>query len=498
MRKYFLEIAVVICGFAVMVFEIVGSRIFAPYLGTSLYVWTSIIGVVLASLSVGYWWGGKLADRGATPRTLALIISLAGGMMLLVAIFKFSFLVILGSSDLDLRLAAPLGALGIFGPVSTLLGMVSPYAVRLKITSLDVSGRLVGNLYALSTLGSIVGTFLAGFVLVVYLGTTKILFLLAALLFVASFVVVASGNRLVRGLLLVFALTFVAAPVPFRSLFAAQGIVADVDTQYNRFLILESHDTATKRPTINLVSSREATQAGMFLDNDDDLVYPYSKYYRLGDFFNPGIKNALMIGGGAYSYPKDFLAKHPNAHLDVVEIDPGVTALAKEYFNLKDSPHLNIYHEDGRAFLNRTDTKYDVIYGDAFHSYFDIPFQLTTLEAVQKISDTLNDNGVYIVNINASLGGPGATFLQAEIATLQKVFPQVYVLPVTSETDSSLLQNIMLVALKTQAVPEWSAATGETREFLARRQPVVIPPGTVVLTDNYAPIEQYLLPLVKK
>jgi hypothetical protein len=86
----------------------------------------------------------------------------------------------------------------------------------------------------------------------------------------------------------------------------------------------------------------------MFLDVDSDLVYPYSKYYRLADFFNPHIKNALMIGGGAYSYPKDFLKKHPEARLDVVEIDPGVTALAQQYFNLKPSAQLHIYHEDGR------------------------------------------------------------------------------------------------------------------------------------------------------
>jgi predicted membrane-bound spermidine synthase len=210
MKKYSLESAVIVCGFVVMVFEIIGSRIFAPYLGTSLYVWTSSIGVILASLSLGYWWGGRLADKRASAKGLASIIVLAALSMLLVAWFKFPFLILLSSLHFDLRISALVGAVGIFGPVSTLLGMVSPYAVRLKIQSLDASGRLVGNLYAISTLGSILGTFLAGYVLVAYLGTTKILLLLAIFLIVASFTVYVGSWRAFRGSALVVALIFLA------------------------------------------------------------------------------------------------------------------------------------------------------------------------------------------------------------------------------------------------------------------------------------------------
>ncbi len=482
-----------------MVFELVGSRVFAPYLGTSLYIWTSIIGVILGSLSLGYWWGGRLADRQATARSLALIMALAGALMLLVAAIKFPVLVLFGSSALDLRLAALLAAGIIFAPVSIVLGMVSPYAVRLKIESVAASGRLVGRLYALSTVGSITGTFAAGYFLIAYLGTTKILLLLALLLFVASFLVFSAQYRGSRIGLAAVAAIFLVVPNIFQGTLATSGIRVDVDTHYNRFLLIESVDAATNRPTLNMVSSREATQAGMFLDDDNDLVYPYSKYYRLADFFNPEIKSALMIGGGAYSYPKDFLAKHPDAMLDVVEIDPGVTELAREYFNLQPDSRLSIYHEDGRVFLNRLgEKKYDAIYGDAFHSYFDVPFQLTTIEAVQKIADHLTDDGVYIVNINASLGGPGASFLKRKVATLQAVFPQVYQLPVDTATDQEQLQNIMLVALKSHQAPDWTAATGEAASFLAGVEKNPLASTSPVLTDDYAPIENFISSLVKK
>ncbi len=482
-----------------MVFELVGSRIFAPYLGTSLYVWTSIIGVILGSLSLGYWWGGRLADRTATVRFFSLLIALAALFLLIITVFKFAILVTMSSSMVDLRLRALIAAVLIFSPTSVVLGMISPYAVRLKIQTLEATGRVVGSLYALSTLGSIAGTFIAGFFLIAFVGTTNILLILALLLFCTSLFVFWGGLKKIRvaGMLAVILGLVMTNLLP--GLLGQNAIAADVDTQYNRFLIIESVDTATNRPTLNLVSSHEATQAGMFMDNDDDLVYPYSKYYRLADFFNPNIKHALMIGGGAYSYPKDFLKKHPEAKLDVVEIDPGVTVLAEKYFNLKPDPHLTIYHQDGRAFLNQLGaTKYDAIYGDAFHSFFDVPFQLTTVEAAQKIADHLTDTGVYIVNINAALGGKGNAFLAAETATLEKVFPQVYRLPVASTTDQELLQNIMLVALKSTVVPDWSSATGTTAEMLDRRHSAPLAKTMPVLTDDYAPIENYILPLVKK
>ncbi len=499
MRKYFLEVAVFVCGFSVMVFELVGSRIFAPYLGTSLYVWTSIIGVILGSLSLGYWWGGRLADRGATARFFSMLIALAALFLLIVVVFKFAILVTMSVSTIDLRLRALLSAVLIFSPTSVALGMISPYAVRLKVQTLAAAGQVVGNLYALSTLGSITGTFIAGFFLIAYVGTTNILLILALILFCTSLFVFWGDFKKIRiaGTALVI-LSLVASNL-LQGYVGQNAIVADVDTNYNRFQVVESIDAATNRPTLNLVSSREATQAGMFMDNDDDLVYPYSKFYRLGDFFNPNIKQALMIGGGAYSYPKDFLKKHQNAHLDVVEIDPGVTFLAEQYFNLKPSANLTIYHQDGRAFLNQLGAaRYDAIYGDAFHSYFDVPFQLTTVEAVQKIASHLTDTGVYIVNINSALGGERSKFLLAETATLEKVFPQVYRLPVTSTTDQDLLQNIMLVALKSSAVPDWSSATGTVAAMLGHLQTKPLAKTMPILTDDYAPIENYILPLVKK
>ena len=137
-----------------------------------------------------------------------------------------------------------------------------------------------------------------------------------------------------------------------------------------------------------------------------------------------------MLGGAGYSFPKDYLTKYPNATLDVVEIDPGVTALAKKYFALEDHPNLTIYHEDARVFLNQNTKKYDAILGDAFSSWYLVPYQLTTEEAIRRQYDSLSLSGAVILNIVSSIEGEMGEFLRAEYKTYKKVFPQVYLLPV--------------------------------------------------------------------
>ena len=186
MKKYLLEIAVFLCGAVVMVYEIAGSRVVAPHFGTSIYVWTSLIGVILASLSLGYWLGGKIADKNPSFRNLSQIILISAIIIALTTLVKENILGFLSINFNGMIMRTLLAAIFLFSPASILLGMVSPYAVRLKLKSVQTSGATVGNLYAISTLGSILGTFLAGFILIPLIGTTNILYLIAAILVIVS------------------------------------------------------------------------------------------------------------------------------------------------------------------------------------------------------------------------------------------------------------------------------------------------------------------------
>ncbi len=492
MQRYILGLTVFISGFVVMVLELVGARLLAPYLGTSLYVWTSLIGVILGSLSLGYYLGGKYADQKASLERLSAIILCAGIAIGVIALYQTSILSLFSTLPVDLRLRAVLVSLILFFVPNICLGMVTPYAVRLQLTALASTGTTVGNLGALSTIGSIAGTFACGFWLLSWFGHTRILFILMATLVGLSLFLIGSKKVLKIGLI---SAALVAAVLS--SFITSSTVIADVDTPYNRLLVIDRPDPSTGRPTRGLTSSVGSLQSAMFLDGDSDLVFDYSKFYRLAGFFNTDIKKALLIGGGAYSYPKDFLRHHPGATVDVVEIDPAVTDLAQRYFDLPSDPRLTISHQDARVFLNEAETKYDVIFGDSFKSYYDVPYDLTTVEAVQSISDHLTGNGVYLVNIISSLGGEKSLFFQAEYATFKRVFPQVLIFPVQSTSNLNQIQNIMLVGLKNPSVPDLKSSNNEWQRYLNNyltlEPHITVPP----LTDNYAPVENYVAELVR-
>ena len=470
-----------------MIVELDGSRIIAPYFGTSLYVWTSIIGVILGSLSLGYWWGGKLADKKPELKSLSKILFIAGLSIGALAILKDPLLANLQDSIKDIRYGSVVSSILFFALPSIMLGMVSPYAAKLKIKALTNSGSTVGNLYAISTVGSIIGTFLAGFYLIPAMGNTRILILVSAILIVIS--IYAYVGALVKKLAIMALLFLFAGLSIFSDDLNVKAGYLDIDSQYNRILVSPAKDSATGRPIRTLYTDPFGIQSAMFTDADNDLVFKYAKYFRLATHFNPEIKKALMLGGGAYTFAHDFLEKNPSATIDVVEIDPAFTKVAQDYFNLKDDPRMKIIHEDGRIFLNQNEEKYDVIYIDTFKSLTP-PFQLTTKEAVQKTYDRLNDGGVVMINLVSSINGGKSEFLKALNSTYLTVFPQVYVLPIISaKTDVS--QNIIMVAIKSEQKPIFTSNDAKENNYLSHVYEGKIGEGKI-LTDDYAPVENLM------
>lgn len=473
-----------------MILEIVGSRILAPFLGTSIVVWTSLIGIILGSLSLGYWLGGRLADKGPSYKIFSLFIFISALSLVFIVLFNSTILTFIQEYIAGIYIKTVIASLYLFSLPSVLLGMVSPYAVRLKIKDIANSGQTVGNLYAISTIGSIVGTFAAGFCLIPFFGSRRIFIFLSIVLILTTFLAYSKEFKKTR-IIFIFLLSFLLIPA---SLNRQPGLV-DIDTQYNRVLIYKSVDKLTQKPVLNLVTGPYSRQSTKFLDSDD-LVFAYTKYYRLARHFKPDLNYSLMIGGAAYSYPKDYLEKYPLAKLDVVEIDAKMTELAKKYFNLQDNPRLTIFHEDGRTFLNKTKTKYDVIYIDAFSTPLTIPYQLTTKEAVGKIYNALVDDGVALVNIISALEGEKGKFLRAELATYKTFFPQVYLFLVQDSKDGFRVQNIMLVGLKSDKTPSFISNDNELNNYLKHLWLGQIRLDQPILTDDYAPVDYYTMKLI--
>lgn len=492
MKKHLLEIAIFLCGAIVMVYEIVGSRVVAPHFGTSIYVWTSLIGIILASLSTGYWLGGRLADKKPQYSSLAWVILLAAVLIGLTTLIKENILEFLIYIFDGMIMRTLFAAILLFAPASILLGMVSPYAVRLKLNSINTSGATVGKLYAISTVGSIIGTFLAGFFLIPFAGTTNILYLIAGVLALTSLSLHLHAFKFSRILPAIIVLLG-SASLAYASNNKESDII-NVDTRYNHVQIFDMDYWITGEP-IKVMKINDEYSSAMFPDNDS-LVYEYTWYYQLAEHFKPDFKTTLMIGGAAYSYPKYYLQKYPEATIDVVEIDPDLTRLAKEYFRLKDDARMRIFHEDGRTYLNKCEEKYDVILGDAYKSLLAIPFQLTTVEAIQKKYDMLNENGVVIENLIASIDGPAGAFMKSEFATFKEVFPQVFLFACHDPLDKDRLQSISMVAVKSDQAPSFSNTDDMLQDFLDHKIDVVIPSDVIILTDEYAPVEYFAMKIL--
>jgi len=484
--KMSLSLVVFLCGAVVMMFELLGTRVLAPYSGTSLYVWTNIIGVILGSLSLGYWLGGRLADRYPRPRGLFLTILAAAMLVMLVNLLKTPFLAGLQTRVADPRWASLVASLVLFSLPAILLGMVSPYAVRLTLDEPDHAGRTVGTLYALSTAGSIAGTFLAGFVLIPTQGTTRLLTILSlSLVASALLVLLRARERKTDGRILM-----AVAGMWLLLLAWVEPDPAVVDSEYNSIRIHDLWDDQTQR-TMRVLELNHYINSGMYLDNGDP-AFEYLEFFRLPEHFIPGFKNALLVGAGAYSFPKYFLAHYPQARLDVVEIDPKLTELARLHFQLKDDPRMRIFHEDGRTYINRCREKYEVVYFDVFRSMYSVPDHLTTLECARHVSRCLTDDGVAVYNLLGSIEGPSSRFIQAEYMTLKQVFPHVYVFLVDDGQDRKSTQNIICVASKkslTSLTDQDAELNRMLNTSLMREDMAFLAP---LFTDDFSPANGFL------
>lgn len=482
-----------------MIFELLASRILGPYLGTSFYTWTSIIGVIMASLSAGYAIGGKLADRKADLEALSSIILWSAISLCLTVLIQQVVLNFVGSAKWSIEIRSVLAAGLLFALPSFCLAMITPFSVKIQLSGSKHTASTVGSLYALSTLGSIFGTFLAGFLLIPYFGSALLVNILIVVLLMTSMIVALRKNLLLKlllGLAVLILIYFNATRVAAMT----KEDPLSIDTKYNTVWLYNFKDSGTQKMALGLFSDPYDIQSAMFPDDPTKLVFAYTKFYRLAEYFEPGFKKALMIGGCAYSFPKYFLANYQKALIDVVEIDPGMTEIAKKYFHLEANDRLRIFHEDGRTYLNETGEKYDLIYGDAFNSSSALPFQLTTEEALRKMKNILNDDGLAVINLIGSFDGPRADFPKAEYSTFKKVFDHVYLFPVSKNAPKSALQNIILVAVKGKDV--FAEKSGNTEaldeelktmlgQMLTEKDLAQLDDTKMVLTDDFAPVEYY-------
>jgi len=440
-----LAVLVFVSGMASMSLEFAASRILIPVFGSSIYTWGSLIGVILTGLSLGYHIGGKLADKNPNFLKLCLVIFTAGLYIIFIPFIAPTITSSFIQFVSDSQYASLFAVFTLLIVPTFLLGIVSPYAIKLATRRLAELGNVSGNLYSLSTIGSIVGTFLTVFILIPTFEINYIIFGLGVTLMVFSSLF---GLARFPKVLTVFVVVVLLLFFPSISLSSAGNVMVHTGTLVYEKETLYSHLDVIDYGNIRTLYLDGNIHSQMYKDKPEELVNTYTKYFHLGFLFNPNAKDVLFVGGGGFSGPKNFLSMYSDVHIDVVEIDPDVISAARDYFSLPvdNGSKLMIYNDDARNFLSKTEKKYDLIILDAFSKNY-VPFHLMTLEYFQLLGERLTSDGVIISNNIGSMAGDRSDIVRAVYKTISQVFPSVYVFP--TEHNSRNLQNIMLVAMKT-------------------------------------------------
>lgn len=492
-----------------LIIELVAGRIMAPLIGVSLYTWTSIIGVVLAGISLGNFIGGKLADRFASRRTLGILFLVSGLAALSVLYTASALAAYKGPSSLPLMLRIVLLTGAIFFLPSLMLGTISPLLVKLTLRDLNRSGDVVGKIYAVSTAGSIVGTFATGFYLVSLFGTRAIMLGVSGVLFTLALLFGDWSWRASTRARLASVLLLLATGLGSYGLITRGALKSDClrETNYYCIKVLDQEAGGEMMKALvldHLVHSFNS------LEDPEKLSYGYEYVYAALTEHMARQRAAqplrtLFIGGGGYTFPRYIESRYPGSVIDVIELDPEVTRTAIEYLGLNPNGSIRSIHFDARQVMEQmpADQVYDLIIGDAFHGVA-VPYHLTTKEFNDSVKAHLAPDGIYMLNI---IDGRKGEFARSEARTLRETFSYVAAMPVI-ENYADVPANLWVLVgspvpldreaylAATYAAPRpditqhlWDGE--KLQEFMARGY-------SVLLTDEHAPVDNLLLPVFEE
>ena len=533
------NIVVFIASFCTLVIELVAGRIMAPYVGVSLYTWTSIIGVVLAGISIGAYLGGLIADRYPRSSTLGWLLFLSG-----LGAFSISPLTnLIGGAQFQTSLMIRILLITtiIFFVPSCLLGMISPVVVKLTLNNLARTGSVVGKIYAFSTLGSILGTFATGFFLISWMGTRHILLtmgiilILSALVFggffgrkkgLALFFIVLSLILLILPLVALYAYAAIypgeisISFSPIQSLKTAYGYAFRSPLDEETYFFKES-DYYTIKLKRNTTRSGGAPLESLVLDHlvhsytdlNDPLYLEY-EYIRIYEEVmrwqarkRKSIK-ALFLGGGGYTFPRFIEAKYPKAKIDVVEIDPEITRVVQDYLGVSKDSRIRSFNEDGRWFVMncKEQGSYDFIIGDAFND-LSIPYHLTTKEFAMQLKRLLKPDGLLLANVIDSF--KKGAFMPSYIRTLEEVFGKgnIHLLTLSSDYEHiGISTNVVVASPQRLDMDDFVRAVEgkEGKEMNShvmpqeRLQQYLKERTSVILTDDYVPVDNLIAPIFEE
>lgn len=488
-KTAFLYLTVFISGMTSLAVEMSASRLIEPYFGTSNLVWASIIGLILLYLTAGYALGGRWADRSPKPETLFGIIAWAAFSVGLVP-FAARPVLLLASRGFAVWNAGMLGGsfaavLVLFSLPVTLLGCVSPFAIRLAVSDVATSGGVAGRIYAISTAGSFLGTFLPALVTVPNIGTRNTFLLFSLALLAVAFT--GLGRRGLRYYWMPIVLGVLAALLRGQVVKPLAGAVYETESAYNYIQVVE-------RNGARYLLLNEGQGVHSVYDPNTLRTSGTWDYFLIAPYFNPPpfeperVRHVAIVGLAAGTIAQQYTAVYGPLPIDGIEIDPKIVLVGRDYFAMNE-PNLNVIVGDGRYALAHSTQRYDVIGVDAYRLPY-IPWHLTTREFFAQAQAHLTESGVLVVNVGRT--EDDYRMVEAMVATLQTVFPSVHVINVPNTFNAIVVATVQpttpdnlranLPLLKHPLLRDVAA------EALGNLRPTQ--PGPIVFTDDRAPVEQ--------
>ncbi len=480
-RNRFLYVLVFVVGTGSLGAEIAVARLMAPFFGASTIVWANTIGVVLVALSIGYWWGGRLADRDPSIRALCKLVLAAAALLAVVPFLAHPFFNIsvdaLDSISAGAFAGSLLAVLVLVAVPVMLLGAASPYALRLAVPDVEHTGRVAGRLYAISTAGSLTGTMVSSLLLIPFVGTQRT-FLIFALVI---------GATAVAGLGLRFApvavLIAAALAIPVGTVKSSNSgeVIYETETEMQYAHVVENSDGERSLELNEGQAVHSLYRPGSYLTGrywDGLIVLPFAALDRPP-------QRVAILGNAAGTTARMYGHYFPDARVDGVEIDGDLTDIGRKYFDMQ-GPDLHTYTADARPWLRQSDGGYDVIVVDAYRQPY-IPFYLATKEFFELVRDRLAPGGAVVVNVGHPEGNDDLE--KALSATMASVFPTVVRDPV--ETENTLLLGSEAPAAGEKLLAAIAMLPDDLKDLAAIQAARVAPmlTGGPVYTDDKAPVE---------
>jgi spermidine synthase len=491
-----LKLAVFTAGMTSLAVEVSASRLLGNVFGTSNLVWANIIGLMLVYLTAGYFLGGRWADRSPKPRTLYALLAWAAftaGLVPLVAqpVLRFAAKAV-EAFDAAVMGGSFFAVLILFSVPVTLLGCVSPFAIRLALTDSNQAGRTSGQMYAISTLGSIVGTFAPTLWLIPTIGTARTFLVFAGLLLLVALAGLWRESPRLGALTLWMPLVLALASAFWLRgpLKPTAGLLYEKESAYNFIQVVQRGDTRylLLNEGQGIHSMYNPKQIETFGTWDYFLAAPY---FNASPYPMTNVQNLALVGLAAGTIAKQYTAVYGALPIDGFEIDPGIVAVGRQYFDMNE-PNLNVVVQDGRWGLAHSQAQYSVIGVDAYRLPY-IPWHLTTREFFQEARAHLAEDGALVINVGRTFSD--RRLIEAMVGTLHSVFSSVYVMDVPDTFNSivfATVQPTQASNLRDNLTQLPAAAPLFLKSVLLRTlenlQPT--PVSAIVFTDDIAPVEQ--------